>query len=143
MAGSAIYLPLLHCTSLSSGSGDCTSLLLGGMVNSSSPLLCYRKQRTFLCSDTKLMQPHPQACPLIGSSYSHGLKNSNVLLFPYREIRTHRTLERSLLFTYRGIGLHGIARSMVGRWSLRSLKPNHQSTLTFPLPIGTSPIMIS
>jgi hypothetical protein len=53
IAGSVICLPLLLGISLSSGgSGDCLSLLLGGMVN--SLFLCYRKQRTFLCSDTKL-----------------------------------------------------------------------------------------
>jgi hypothetical protein len=86
MAGSVIYLPLLLGISLSSGgSGVCLSLLLGGMVN--FLLLCYRKQRTFMCYDTRNDDARPLHNPQVGRSMSTqdlssttGL-NKSVMLF--------------------------------------------------------------
>jgi hypothetical protein len=64
-----------------------------------------------------------QARPLTGSSLSSARRTLTVLLFPYREIYTHRTLARSPLFT-RGIGLRDFARSVVERCTLESPRPD-------------------
>jgi hypothetical protein len=95
MAGSGICLPLLLGISLSSGgSGVFLSLLLGGMVN--SPFPCYRKQRTFLSSDTKpdttLLNPQVGRSTYTGSFLFHWPEElpEMALLFPFREICTHK-----------------------------------------------------
>jgi hypothetical protein len=75
-----------------------------------------------------------RARPLTGSSLPSARRTLIVLLFPYREIYTHRILQRDPPLTYRGIGLRGIARSMVERWCFESPKPRWKSTLTLPLP---------
>jgi hypothetical protein len=136
-----ICLPLL-LTSLSSGSGDCLSLL-GGMVN--SPRLCYRKQRVFLCSDTTLTQPHPQARPLTQDLLLLTARRTQiVLLFPYREICTHRSLHTIPLSLL--IGKSELATSQFKGRSLGSRIPETRWPVNadlFPLLFGTSLIVIS
>jgi hypothetical protein len=121
MAGSAICRPLLRGISLSSGSGDCLSLL-GGMVNS---LLCYRKQRIFLGSDTKLTQHAPSGMPAHKIFSFLGPKNTNwSFYFLFGKSSPTELFPRSPLFTYQGIGFRNFARSAIERCTLGSSRPD-------------------
>jgi hypothetical protein len=124
MAGSTIFLPLHRCISLSSGSGDCTSLLLGGMVN--SPLLCYRKQRTLLCSDTTLTQSrssvHVRSQDLLLLTARRTQKS---FYFPIGKSAPTEFSVRSPLFAYQGIGLRSFASLVVAWfWILKTPNPD-------------------
>jgi hypothetical protein len=74
-----------------------------------------------------------QARPLTGSSLLHGPKNSKALLFPYREICTHKNLRGIPLLYNREIGLRDFARSSGRALDSRIPETRYKSTLTFSL----------